>query len=428
LDHGWQTHGVGKFHFQPILAPASFGMPESEAFWSLPQSNGWIGPYYGFQDVEFVIGESFSSVRGGHYAQWLRDNHPEAIDLYNPENALDGPPEDMDEVWQSAVPEKVHYNTWIADRAVNYIRNQSRKDPFFLYVSFPDPHHPFSPPAPYCNHFDLAKMPKPEIMPGELDNMPSYISNQQWLPGNRKTKMTYREFLKNHDVCIEQGTWQRTDSISDHSIRQVIAYTYAMVEMIDACVARVLETLEENGIMEKTLVVFTSDHGELLGDHSLLRKGPMAYRQLLNIPLLMSGPGLPEGARCDSLTSHLDIKSTILDYLGIEYGPGDGVPLMPLLRGDRKRIHEYLLAEYYPRTVLNQYNLSYITNDWRLTVYPLAEDKGWGELFDRKKDPNEHINLYHNKKYKLQLRTLREQMERIVQPAPDVNVRTLSCY
>jgi len=428
LEHGWQTHGVGKFHFQPILAPASFGMPESEAFWTLPQSKGWTGPYYGFQNAEFVIGESFTSVRGGHYARWLQDSHPEVLDLYNPENALDGPPEDMNEVWQSAVPEEMHYNTWITDRAVNYIQNQNRTDPFFLFVSFPDPHHPFSPPVPYCNHFDLSSMPKPAIVPGELENMPAYIENQQWMPGDGKTKITYREFLKNHDVCIEQGTWEKTDSISDDSIRRVIAYTYAMVEMIDTGVGRLIEALEDQGVLEDTLVMFTSDHGELLGDHGLLRKGPMAYRQLLNIPLLMTGPGLPQGEVCEGLTSHLDIKSTVLDCLGLEYEKDDGTSLMPMLHGDTEQIREHLLAEYHPRTVEDQYNLSYITENWRLTVYPLAKKQGWGELFDHENDPNEHINLYHNNKYELQLRTLREQMERVVMPEPDVKVRTLSCY
>jgi len=89
---------------------------------------------------------------------------------------------------------------------------------------------------------------------------------------------------------------------------------------------------------------------------------------------------------------------------------------------------EYAIAEYHPRTVEDQYNLSYITEDWRLTVYPQAKKQEWGELFDRKNDPNEHFNLYHNKNFMLQLRTLREQMERVILPAPDVNVRTLSCY
>ena len=101
MDGGIRTHGVGKFHFQPILASASYRMPESNAFWTLPESETWRGPFYGFQTVDFVIGESFTATRGGHYGKWLADNHLEVVDLYLPENGLDEELDEMDEVWRA---------------------------------------------------------------------------------------------------------------------------------------------------------------------------------------------------------------------------------------------------------------------------------------------------------------------------------------
>jgi len=169
MDGGVYTHGVGKLHFQPILAKASYGMPESNSYWGLPQTQEWTGPCYGFQTTDLVIGESFTSVKGGHYGKWIMENHPEVAPLYLPENALDRDPDDMDEVWRSAVPAELHYNSWIADRSVEFLKKRAQDDPFFLFVSFPDPHHPFAPPLPYADNFDPAAMPSPRYVEGELD-------------------------------------------------------------------------------------------------------------------------------------------------------------------------------------------------------------------------------------------------------------------
>src|SRR5690242_6677417 len=88
---GFRTHGIGKFHFQPILAPAKFRMPESNAFWELSESAGWNGPYYGFEIAEFVIGESAAATVAGHYARWLEAMAPEAVGLYQRDRALAPP-------------------------------------------------------------------------------------------------------------------------------------------------------------------------------------------------------------------------------------------------------------------------------------------------------------------------------------------------
>lgn len=132
---GYRTHGVGKFHFQPILAAAEHRMPDSNAFWALPESRGWRGPFFGFDTVDILIGESVGATEGGHYAQWLKERAPDAALLYSPENALAPRPADMDEVWKSAIPEDLHYNTWITDRACDFL-DGAGADPFFLFVSY----------------------------------------------------------------------------------------------------------------------------------------------------------------------------------------------------------------------------------------------------------------------------------------------------
>ena len=424
---GYRTHGIGKFHFQPILAGAEHEMPESNAFWQTPASAGWTGPYFGFDTAAFVIGESFASTRGGHYGRWLHENHPEVVDLYLPENSLDDEPDEMDEVWRSAVPPEYHYNTWIAQQAADFITAGDHTAPFFMFVSFPDPHHPFSPPGAYADLFDPMAMPMPAVVDGELDKMPDYIGKQIWVEGTG-TSITYKEFLASGTVSIEQGTWQRTAEFSEMSMRRIIAYTHALNKMIDDGVGRMMAALEQRGLAENTVVMFTSDHGELLGDHGLIRKGPMPYRQLLNIPLIMSGAGHDKGQVIPALTSHLDLMPTILDLAGVDHAGGDGLSLMPLIRGEAAALREFAYGEYHPRTVRNQYNHSIITAHERLTLYPQAEAEGWGEYFDHRDDPGEHHNRYHDPACQNRINALRQQLQDDLPAAPRAGNKVLGIY
>jgi len=390
---GYRTHGIGKFHFQPILAPPDLRMPESNAFWERSDATSWGGPYYGFETVKFVIGESAAATLGGHYARWLEETAPDAVALYAREQALAPPPSDLDEVWKCAIPEDLHYNNWIADNACRFLSTIG-DERFFLFVSFPDPHHPFTPPAPWCDLFAQTDLPRPTSIPGELRRMPDYISSG--LPRDEDAqdgRKTYLEYLLSPGLPREQGFMTTTAAISDETLRLAIAHTYGAVAMIDNGIGRILQALEATGFADDTIVVFTSDHGEFLGDHGLLHKGPPPYRQLLQVPLVIAGPGIAPMST-DALTSHVDIKATLLDLLGVDGDPGDGVSFAPLLRGNAKAARETVWAEYHPRAIKEQYNQTLITVDWRLTIYPRRRE--WGELFDRHSDPDETRNLFRD--------------------------------
>lgn len=394
---GYRTHGIGKFHFQPILAPAALKMPDSNAFWKLPESRYWRGPFYGFETVDILIGESAAATEGGHYAQWLESTAPEVAPLYRPEHALSPPPKDFDEVWKCAVPEQYHYDTWIADRACEFLSSLRDDRPFFLFVSFPDPHHPFSPPKPWSDMYDPAAVPAPSVVPGELELMPDYIrrgvlSEQEPEDGHK----SYVDFLLSPGSPREQGFMTTTEGISVASMRLAIAHTYGMVSMVDAAVGRILQALRATGAKDDTIVMFTSDHGELLGDHGLVRKGPAPYRAVLNVPMIVAGPGISPGER-NALTSHVDVKATLLELAGVECRRTDGTSFAGLLRGDCDTTNDVVFAEYHPRAVADQYNQSVITKDWRLTIYPRRPD--WGELFNRRADAGEHRNLFADQRY-----------------------------
>ncbi len=392
-EAGYDTHAVGKLHLQPIMADVSYGFPESVPFWQAGHGADWNGPYFGYQTVDFMIGESLLATEGGHHAAWLHEHHPDVIPLYQPETALDGPLADLDEAWTAAVPDDLHYNTWIADRAIDFLERTS--GPFMLFVSSPDPHHPFSPPRPWAGLVDPDAMPAPAVTPGELDMMPSYVS--QRLAAN---------WIDNDAPAVEQGGMTTTDDISPESLARAIALTRGMEAQIDACFGRVLAKLDDLGLTDDTIVVFTSDHGEFLGHHGLLHKGPPPYGDLNRVSFIMAGPGIPEGETTRAPSSHLDIMATTLDLAGLN-DTGvfqDGLSLRPVLEGQRlERGARYL--EFHPRIDKRVYNHSIVTDDWRLTLYP-ASDEDWGELFDLSADPGEHRNLFHDTKY----RAIRNQL------------------
>ncbi|HKF70640.1 MAG TPA: sulfatase-like hydrolase/transferase [Stellaceae bacterium] len=422
---GFRTHGIGKFHFQPILAPAAFRMPESNAFWGLPESTGWRGPYYGFQTAEFVIGESAAVTVAGHYARWLEATDPDAVEFYRRERAVAQPPADLDEVWKCAVPEHLHYNRWIADRACAFLADQ-RRESFFLFVSFPDPHHPFTPPRPWCDMFDPAEVPAPKMVPGELLQMPDYIAGSGVVDqGAEEGHKSYLDFLLSPGASREQGFMTTVDRISDATLRLAIAHTYGSVAMIDDCIGRVLGALRSSGCADDTFVVFTSDHGEFLGDHGLLRKGPPPYRQLLNVPMLIAGPGI-DPITIDTLTSHVDIRATMLELLGVAGAAGDGMSFGSLLRGETGVGRDAVWAEYHPRVAAEQYNQTLITPDWRITLYPRRPI--WGELFDRRADPGEHRNLFHEPEFRSARDRLIERLQREWPPAPDAGGERIAIY
>ncbi len=387
---GYRTHGVGKQHLQPLLAPAEYKMPDSRAFWDTPESQDWNGPYFGYQTLDLLLGESDTAHLAGHYARWLKQNHPDSIPLLDPANAETPIPSDLDEIWCSPIPPEHHYNSWITDRAADFLQQEDRKNqPFFLFVSYPDPHHPFDPPAYFADRYDPENIPLPEVAPDERDKMPPYYG--ELYPKGEG----FRELYWAGRQDMEAGSMITTDDVSDDSMRKAIAYTYAMIEMIDQGVGKILSSMSEQQLAADTYVIFTSDHGELLGDHGLLHKGPPPYRQLTEVSMLMQGPKVAAANTVGALTTHIDLAPTLLDLAGIDCGDTtfDGHSLVPVLGGQDTTVRQYNFGEYHPSAKPELYNQTVSTEGWRLTLYPNRPE--WGELFDLKSDPHERNNLFH---------------------------------
>ena len=214
------------------------------------------------------------------------------------------------------------------------------------------------------------------------------------------------DWIDNDAPPVEQGGMTVTDTIPKASLARAMALTRGMEAQIDHQFGRVLAKLDAMGIADETVVVFTSDHGEFLGNHGLLHKGPPPYGDLCRVSFVMAGPGVPEGERTSTPSSHLDLMPTMLELAGVDGVPthGDGRSLVPVLQGEAPEPRERFL-EFHPRIDGRVYNHSIVTDGWRLTLYPDGAPD-WGELFDLEADPGEHENLFNDSGH----RTVRDRL------------------
>jgi arylsulfatase len=378
---GYRTAILGKAHFGPFGGPPEPGNYDNRKLWAENPDLDWNGPYYGFETARLALAHG---VAAGHYAQHLRRAAPKVLDRFGPENAL-APPTGAHESWKSAVPVEHHAATWVADITIDYLE-QSGDEPFFVWASFPEPHHPFSPPAPYCDMYDPAEVPLPPRRTGELDDKPPHFDAY------------YRRQLDRIDY---RGDWMLglsgladadLSAMPEAHLREIVAHYYGMVTLVDDQVGRILAALERLGQRENTIVVFTADHGELLGEHGLLLKGPFHYEGLVRVPLIWSWPaGLGGGRATGGLANLVDLAPTLLDMVGVAPPPGvQGRSLLPVLRGETERVQDATLVENCEKPgVLNVKTL--VTEEWKLTYYG---GKPFGELYDLRGDPDEHVNLW----------------------------------
>jgi uncharacterized sulfatase len=216
---------------------------------------------------------------------------------------------------------------------------------------------------------------------GEFDDKPSFYKTVY------ETDEWYNEFKSNSlDVPC---AFTRFDLKGKE--REAMQATLGMVAMIDYEVGRILEGLKQTGQEENTLVVFTTDHGEIHNHHGLWHKGLFAYDDCQRIPFLVWGPGIVKRqGTSDALVNLVDLPKTFLDLVGIPFVQGiQGVSLMPIIRGEKRHVQDITLVEL--QATKNIYQQTMITDRYKLIVY---RDQDYGELYDMQNDPDQYKNLW----------------------------------
>jgi arylsulfatase len=341
--------------------------PESLAIWRDGVTIDFPVPYYGFQSVDFVGGHV--SYAYGEYIKWLVDRGGDPA-LLTPEHALQTP-SGAPQTYQCAMPEALHYNHYIADSTISLIEEHMQTQaPFFAWCSFPDPHAPIAPPQPFCDLYAKEDVDLPSRRDGEIDQLPPYYAH------------------------VLNGTLRPNGSdntgISDNHWREMIAMTYGMVTHIDMEIGRVLSALDKYKLWENTLVVFLGDHGDMLGDHGLIWKGPYTFRGCINIPTIVDFVGVPMPGQNWAQTHTPFERGSVMDLL-----PYPGYSWVPLVGGTTSSIRETVVIENDDPTTGYRIRCL-VTERYRLTVYPGTQH---GELFDLQEDPWELHNLWYQKPY-----------------------------
>jgi arylsulfatase A-like enzyme len=352
-------------------------------------------PFYGFDHVRLC---TFHGDRvEGHYTRWLEAKHPGSDKLRGPENATPDPRYTAPQAYRTRVPEALYPTNYIADMTVDFLEQHAKADgdePFFIQCSFPDPHHPFTPPGKYWDMYDPADIPLPASF-GQND-LPPVVAH------------LHEATRKGAD-----RSWVRPFAVSEREAREIIALTYGMITMIDDAVGRVLARLGDLGLAEDTVVLFTSDHGDWMGDHGIMLKGPIHYQGLVRVPFLWADPAATRQPRVDALSGTMDIASTVLDRARLApYNGIQGESLLGVMKGGAIEGRRGMLIEQeaqVPNFGLDRPPRvrTFVTERWRLSVWGGQE---FGELYDLAGDPYEMTNLWSDPAHAAIKAELLEQM------------------
>lgn len=386
-SQGYHTHYIGKAHFQSFLG-------EIDQSWELVQKGQeryaeFHGPYYGFETVELAPGHVNYGLKG-HYGDWVRSQVSESEFQSYEELQPAGKTIFGGEAYDWNLPLALHNSNWTAQRTISFLERQKPGEPFFLAVGFQDPHHPHGLPVEFKERLKPEDVPLPGYIEGELaDKPPFFLEARQ---GGLESSSIRGEF-----EVAGQGAGYDYRLVPEGDARLGRAYYFSMVKLIDQAMGKILEFLDSNGMGENTLLIFTTDHGELLGDHGLWMKGPFHYEELVRIPMLWRWPaGLPGGMRIQGLISQVDIVPSVLGALGIHRPGLDGVNALPLFRDESSSIRDSVLIE----TVDDPAHLrmkTIVTHNRKLTFY---HGKEYGELYNLEQDRQELSNLWDTPEYK----------------------------
>jgi len=399
---GYRTALIGKAHFEPNLDPFmrfrenQLGVERCE------------GPWRGFEHVELAL---HGPVGGHHYAEWLRRAHPESMHGFSAVlTGAGGGDTGAPEVACNPIPREQYHTDWLAERAVRWLRSLPADEPFFLWLSFPDPHHPFDPPAD-----EVQK----RVRWRELD-LPA---------GHPGTPSAIEAILKarpRHWLDWYQGRFRNPEGgptnfvpaeLTHDQVREVNAMIHVENELIDEAVGRVLSVMDDAGRRASTDVLFTSDHGELQGDFGLLFKGPYHVTSLMRIPLIWAPAADAGGAAAvvAEPVGHQDLAPTFCVIAGLPVPTWmDGRPLPVQSGSDRERVittfdSQFSAVGMHLRTITKQgvvctaYEPTDPQGGGRFPLYWSLWGRGTqvphydgteGELYDLREDPAQRHNRW----------------------------------
>ncbi len=352
-DSGYHCVNIGKMHTQPFETPLGF-------------------------NERFVVENKDRFLEGRDYKdRW--DKALEARGLVKQQRVLYRQREDYRErlgafTWD--LPSETQSDNFVGGLTCSWLRNRALDQPLFLQVGFPGPHPPYDPtPAAAADYIDR-ELPLPQISQAELDGLPP----------------PYQE-LRRHNMEVDHDSIVHLERPSRLQLQRLRAFYAANVSMIDRQVGLILDALEQAGRLENSIVIFTSDHGDCLGDHGQIQKWTM-YDIITRVPAIFWAPGRFQGGqRLDGLCQWMDIGRTVLDLAGLR--PAQSVQaqsLLPALQGEPWPGRDFVFAEHPPDGVYHgPYQTMIRSRRYKLVHFA---EQDYGQLFDLEADPGELHNRW----------------------------------
>jgi len=405
-DAGYQTGYFGKAHLGGYMyvgrqggdgidymhAPEDSKDPvgdEINAYWHyqrIESDSGWIPDRKEGGPGEDAPQLGFEDWKGGwrDYKDWLIGaGQLEFAETAGNHDPLQSAPEGQH--MYSKLGEEYHMATYFTNETHKFIQDKQKShQPWAAVLSYFGPHLPVAPPPPWDTLFSLETIPLPENLQDDLSGKPS---------AQRKTELQY-----------VLGKW-REDQYKDY-IRRYWGYS----GYIDAQIGRIFALLKETNQWENTIIVFTSDHGDMLTGHGMIFKlGSNAYEELFHVPAIIRVPGVQNpGTSVASLTSSVDLLPSILDAAAVEIPyEVDGKSIIPLLKGQLHEHHPFVFAEIHPTGSLGKVIMCRGPR-YKYVYHWLSEDVD--ELYDLQLDPGELKNLYAEGDFKHIVQQMQENI------------------
>jgi arylsulfatase A-like enzyme len=295
----------------------------------------------------------------------------------------------------------------ITDKAIDWIKAQPKDKPFLAMVHHKAPHVPHHPADRHKTFLDGVTLPEPDNLLDDyegraLGEVADTLQLSRLLINREKQ---YKNMVTDHAGRRDEGTRAIYQEFSKGYLR--------LVKSLDENVGRLLDFLDESGLRDNTIVIYTSDNGFFNGEHGLYNKMWM-YEEALMLPLLVRWPGMVKpGSESREFASMIDFAPTFLDIAGAPI-PGDlqGVAITPLLRGEEKPLRDAVYYHFHENSNVPEI-MGVRTKTRKLAHYPTLKDVRW-ELFDLEKDPAEMNNVHDNPEYAESLREMKRLFEKKV--------------
>jgi iduronate 2-sulfatase len=287
--------------------------------------------------------------------------------------------------WDPVSKDTDHTDGKVASKTIELIE-QHKDEPFFIAAGFFNPHCPYVAPKRY---FDM--YPLEEIKMQDLKSAKAELTDVPKMALLRDGKKWPYYF---NDITVEQA-------------RKCKQAYYASVSFVDAQVGRLLDALEKNNLLDKTIVIFWSDHGYFLGEKGLWYKRKN-FERSVRAPMIISGPGITRGGNCFSPVEFVDIYPSLVDFSGHKVPAGlDGVSLRPLLKNPSAEWTRPAISQVHYNAKNQGYSLR--TKRWRYTEW--NEGKEGRELYDHENDPSETLNLASNPEHAALIKGLSQRVQ-----------------